>query len=207
MIMHKDKFGDLFEFLPKSGLKAEEGKDDGRYPFFTSSTLLSKWTDSASYNVEALIFGTGGGASVHHARGDFSTSNDCLVAKAKNPNSVISRYCFHYLAANINLLETGFRGAGLKHISKDYIEAIEIPLPSLTEQQRIAEILDRADALRTKRRAAIAQLDTFTQAIFIDLFGDHDNILLKWPSKKLGDILDFITSGSRGWAKYYVIIP
>jgi type I restriction enzyme S subunit len=43
----------------------------------------------------------------------------------------------------------------------------------LSEQRRIASILDRADALRAKRRAAIAHLDELTQAIFIDMFGCH----------------------------------
>ena len=49
---------------------------------------------------------------------------------------------------------------------------IQIPLPPLAEQQRIAEILDKADALRAKRRAALAHLDTLTQSIFLDMFGD-----------------------------------
>lgn len=49
-----------------------------------------------------------------------------------------------------------------------------IPLPSLTEQRRIAAILDQADALRAKRREALAQLDRLTQAIFIDMFGESN---------------------------------
>jgi type I restriction enzyme S subunit len=58
-------------------------------------------------------------------------------------------------------------------------------------------------ALRTKRRAVLAQLDTLAQAIFIDMFGDPSTILDKWPNKKLGELLYFLTSGSRGWAEYY----
>ena len=49
---------------------------------------------------------------------------------------------------------------------------IRIPMPPLPEQRRIAEILDKADALRAKRRAALAQLETLTQSIFLDMFGD-----------------------------------
>ena len=45
-------------------------------------------------------------------------------------------------------------------------------LPPLAEQRRIAEVLDRAEALRAKRRAALAQLDSLTQSLFLDLFGD-----------------------------------
>ena len=49
---------------------------------------------------------------------------------------------------------------------------LPFPLLPLPEQRRIAEVLDRAEALRAKRRAALAQLDTLTQSIFLDMFGD-----------------------------------
>jgi len=52
------------------------------------------------------------------------------------------------------------------------LKEVRVPLPPLSEQRRIAEILDRAEELRSKRREAIAQLDTLTQAIFIEMFGD-----------------------------------
>jgi type I restriction enzyme S subunit len=63
-------------------------------------------------------------------------------------------------------------GVGLKHVTRGVVEELELPLPPLAEQRRIAEVLDRAEALRAKRRAALAHLDTLTQAIFLDLFGD-----------------------------------
>ncbi len=57
-------------------------------------------------------------------------------------------------------------------LTKGGAQSIPIPIPSLQVQRRIADILDRAEALRAKRRAALAQLDTLTQSIFLDLFGD-----------------------------------
>jgi len=54
------------------------------------------------------------------------------------------------------------------------VKSHRVFLPQLPEQRRIAEVLDRADALRTKRRAALAQLDTLTQSIFLDMFGDPE---------------------------------
>ena len=58
---------------------------------------------------------------------------------------------------------------------------IQIPLPPLPEQRRIAQILDKADALRAKRRAALAQLDTLTQSVFLDMFGDPAMNPKRWP--------------------------
>ena len=56
-------------------------------------------------------------------------------------------------------------------VSVTNLKSIVVPVPPLTEQRRIAAVLDAADALRAKRRHALANLDTLTQAIFIDVFG------------------------------------
>ena len=63
---------------------------------------------------------------------------------------------------------------------------IQIPLPPLDEQKRIAGILDAADALRAKRREAIAQLDTLLKATFLDMFGDP--VRGDWPMAKVEDV-------------------
>jgi type I restriction enzyme S subunit len=73
-------------------------------------------------------------------------------------------------------------------VGRDSLLALEIPLPPLAEQRRIAEMLDRAEALRAKRRAALALLDTLTQAIFLDLFGDPQ--ARGWPMATIADIAD-----------------
>lgn len=66
-------------------------------------------------------------------------------------------------------------------LTKAGASEILIPLPPLPEQIRIAAILDKADALRVKRREALAQLDSLTQAIFIDMFGDPIANPFKFP--------------------------
>jgi type I restriction enzyme S subunit len=60
----------------------------------------------------------------------------------------------------------------ISNLSLAQLGNLRVPLPSLPEQRRIAEILDKADALRAKRRAAVAHLDILTQSIFLDMFGD-----------------------------------
>lgn len=63
-------------------------------------------------------------------------------------------------------------GANINNLRNEHLDDLEIPLPPLPEQRRIAAILDEADALRAKRRAALAQLDEMAQAIFVEMFGD-----------------------------------
>ena len=64
---------------------------------------------------------------------------------------------------------------------------IVIPVPPLLEQRKITEILDKADALRTKRHAALAKIDSLTQSIFLDLFGDPATNPKGLPMSRLGD--------------------
>ena len=63
-----------------------------------------------------------------------------------------------------------------------------IPLPPLSEQRRIAGILDAADALRAKRREALAQLDTLLQSTFLDMFGDPITNPMGWEKPRLEDL-------------------
>ena len=65
---------------------------------------------------------------------------------------------------------------------------IVVPVPLLPEQRRIAEVLDRADALRAKRRSALVQLDALTQSMFLDAFGDPVVNSRGWPSRRLGQV-------------------
>ena len=67
---------------------------------------------------------------------------------------------------------------------------IQIPLPPLAEQKRIAGILDAADALRAKRREALAQLDTLLQSTFLEMFGDPVTNPMGWEKPPLEDLCE-----------------
>jgi type I restriction enzyme S subunit len=172
--MEKVKFKDIFSFEKKSKIKAGDGfkLGEGKYPFYTSSDTLSKTLNEFLFEKESLIFGTGGLASVHHCNDKFAVSTDCFVTQPKDLKSVYAKYVYFYLSGNMHLLENGFKGAGLKHISKVYIEDLEIPLPSLKTQQKIAAILDKADELRQYNKRLIEKYDALTQSLFLDMFGD-----------------------------------
>ncbi len=77
-------------------------------------------------------------------------------------------------------------GGSLLRARPEYVGKIEIPLPPLDEQRRIAAILDKADQLRQKRKLAIKLLDSLTQSIFLEMFGDTE---ISWPIKGLRDVV------------------
>ena len=101
-----------------------------------------------------------------------ATTNQAVCHIVPDPKAAEVRFLFHALSNQAaNLVARGVGGAQ-PNISQGIIKDLELALPPLVEQRRIAEMLDKAEALRAKRRAALAQLDTLTQSIFLDMFGD-----------------------------------
>lgn len=84
----------------------------------------------------------------------------------------------------------------MANISATEVLKFPVVLPPLPEQRRIAALLDRAEALRAKRRAALAQLDALTQSLFLDLFGDPVTNPKRWPRKPLVEIGNVITGNT-----------
>jgi type I restriction enzyme S subunit len=83
---------------------------------------------------------------------------------------------------------------------------LRIPAPpALPEQKRIAAVLDRAEALRAKRRTIGAQLDALAQSVFLDLFGDPATNPKNWPILPVSEIGTVITGGtpSRARPEYF----
>jgi type I restriction enzyme S subunit len=75
------------------------------------------------------------------------------------------------------------------------LKGLAIPLPPLPEQRRIADILDKSDALRARRRRVLGHLDALTEAIFTEMFGDPVANDRSWPVTKVGDFVAGFQSG------------
>ena len=189
----------LRDFLcpqPKSKIKAGDGQLKGAYNFYTSSQIQSKFYHSATYTQPALIFGTGGMASVHYCNEPFSTSTDCLVMYGRlgAPLELI----YYYLRSNMHLLQDGFKGAGLQHISKDYILNININMPAPSLQEQITHQMRLIDAMINGKKQQILSFDEAVKSRFIEMFGDVMHNSKSWKvysfaeisSSRLGKMLD-----------------
>ena len=78
---------------------------------------------------------------------------------------------------------------------------IEIPLPSIATQQRIAAILDQADAIIQNNRAIVQKYDALTQSLFLDMFGDPVKNEKGWEKKELNKLCNKITDGTHDTPK------
>lgn len=169
--MITEKFDNLFDFAKKSKVKAGDGLEKGDYAFYTSSSILKKKLNTAQHFDKALIFGTGGSASVHFANEPFATSTDCIVALKKKDKELNEKFVYYYLFGNIHILERGFKGAGLKHISKKYVQNLDIPILPIETQNKIVALLDKASALVQRREDSITLLDELLNSQFLRMFG------------------------------------
>ncbi|MBB4817620.1 type I restriction enzyme S subunit [Pseudomonas alcaligenes] len=121
---------------------------------------------------------------------DFSGVCSTDILPLKPTELVDKRYLWHCLRqpSLVELANSRATGANLPRLSPKQLEDFEVPLPKLAEQKRIAAILDKADALRAKRRKALEQLDALAQAIFIEMFGEPSSESERWPVIRFGEL-------------------
>lgn len=114
------------------------------------------------------------------------------------------RYLARWL--NVQFLHGRFKGmcrqwVNQATVGRDALLSMQVPCPPLGEQRRIADILDKADALRAKRRAALVKFDTLRQSIFFDMFGDPVTNSRGFPVAQMGDVCD-VRDGTHDSPKY-----
>ncbi len=128
-----------------------------------------------------------------------------ITAIIPDPHCLDGSYLVHFLKTKQPHLERLARGATIKGVTREAVANLAIPLPPLDQQKRIAGILDAADALRAKRREALAELDTLLQSTFLDMFGDPVTNPMGWDAPPLAAFCKTGTGGtpSRGKMQRY----
>ncbi len=135
-------------------------------------------------------------AKCHH--GMTASTGFCVLRPT--PTKLHGGYLFQWVKSQefIKDMVRKATGASYPAVSDRIIKESLIPLPPLDEQKRIAAILDKADELRAKRRHAVALLDSLTQSIFLEMFGDLTTGTIKWSSLRLRDIAEVGSGITKG---------
>lgn len=128
---------------------------------------------------------------------DGATASTGFCVLRPRPALLDCDYIFHWVKSPKFVADMVNKATGASYlaVSDRIIFGSRLPLPPLNEQRRIAEVLDRAEALRAKRRAALAQLDTLTQVLFLDLFGPSGKRRSHCRPLPLGLLCRSITDG------------
>ena len=192
------RLGEVVEFLDsKRRPVTESDRRAGPYPYYGANGLQGT-IDDFIFDEPLVLLAEDGGHFGEPERGiAYRISGKSWVnnhAHVLRPTADIELAYLCRVLENYDV--TPFvTGTTRGKLTKAGASEIVIPLPPLAEQRRIAEVLDRAEAVRAKRRAALAQLDSLTQSLFLDLFGDPVTNPKDWPRVKFGNLLANIDSG------------
>ena len=169
-----------------------QNRTEGPFPIFAANGPLG-FHGIAKCKGPGVVTGRSGTiGKVHFVEGDYWPLNTSLYVKNFHGND--PRWVY-YLLQSFGL-ERFSQGAGVPTLNRNLVHGEPIRVPPLPEQRRIAAILDQADALRAKRREALAQLDSLTQSIFIEMFGDPATNPKGWPIRRIGDLLESASYGT-----------
>ena len=122
-----------------------------------------------------------------------ATAGGFISILRANKTKLDSRYFYHWLSQPViqhAVRHCGRQTTNISNLDVGRFKDLEIPLPPLAEQQRIAAILDKADAIRRKRQQAIQLADDFLRAVFLEMFGDPVTNPKGWEVVELKDLID-----------------
>ena len=103
-------------------------------------------------------------------------------------SSLLMRFVYRFLIKELKKIEDETPFVTVKHLSAKKLNQIEIPVPPLSEQQRIVSELDLLSSIIEKKKAQLKEYDQLAQSIFYDMFGDPVSNEKGWEVKKLGEI-------------------
>lgn len=117
------------------------------------------------------------------------------IAKLSPKEEYESSYLGRFLQFKSNYLRSTCTGATIPHISKSILKNLEIPLPPLPEQKRIADILDKADRLRRTNQELLDAYNELQKSVFLDMFGDPVTNPKRWELTKFNEIIENLLGG------------
>ncbi len=196
------KLGDIVDFLDNLRKPVKESERvAGPYPYFGANGIQGFISDYIFDEPLVLLAEDGGHFEnpdrgvAYRIEGKTWVNNHAHVLRPR-PSVDLAYLCRVLENYDVTPWVTGTTRGKL---TKAGASEIEIPMPPLPEQRRIAAILDKADALRAKRREAIAKLDQLLQSVFLEMFGDPVTNSKGWPETDfLGDVADICSGITKG---------
>ena len=192
------KLGDVADFLDSRRKPVKEcDRIIGPYPYYGANGLQG-WINDFLFDENLILLAEDGGHFDNPDRGvAYKISGKTWVnnhAHVIKPKEGVDLDYLCRVLENYDLTPW-ITGTTRGKLTKGGASEILIPLPPLSEQRRIASILDQADELRQKRQQAIEKLDQLLQATFIDMFGDPVSNPKGWNLGKLGDVIHSAKDG------------
>lgn len=157
----------------------------------TNITDLWTTTDKVQETLsegEVVSIPWGGNPNIQYYNGKFVTS-DNRIATSRDRSILDNRYLYFCMVGNRDVIASCYRGASLKHPEMAKVLNIEIPLPPLAEQKRIAGELDRICELKKNAEERLALMDQLVKSKFVEMFGDVRTNTNGWPIGRFDEVV------------------
>jgi type I restriction enzyme, S subunit len=192
------RLGDVADFVNGAAFRPEDWGEDG-YPIIRIQNLTdsSKPFNHTRRQVDERLYVNRGDLLVSWSatlgvfewdRAETGVVNQHIFRVIPDLSKVDKAYLRHAVVVALLAMQKHLHGATMQHVNRGEFLSTPLRVPPLAEQRRIAAILDQADALRAKRREALAELHSLTQSIFIEMFGDPVLNTSGWELTPLGTV-------------------
>jgi len=209
--LHFEELGEIATYLNGKPFKPSEWSDMG-IPILRIQNLTGQAYEQNYYSGNDLpskylckdgdiLISWSGSLGIYEWKGDTAAVNQHIFKVVFDKKKVDKRYFVHAVTSVLGEMGKNTHGSTMKHITKPDFDATKIFFPPLPEQRRIAAILDTADLIRQKRKAAIAKLDELAQSVFYEMFGDPIIGNTGLPIHPLGKLCD-VRDGTHDSPKY-----
>ena len=134
-----------------------------------------------------------------------ATCNQAIAGLQIKDKNLSLDFLYYFLLSIKHYIAFIGRGVAQNNINLSILRNLSVPLPSLVEQKRIAERLDKVQELIALQKEQLTKLDDLIKSRFIDLFGDSISSPKKWPQKRMGELFKITSGGtpSRKNSKYF----
>ena len=180
--MITDKLGNHVEILSGFAFKSNRFNDDGKglplvrirdvKPRKSETFYDGEFEERYVLSDGDMLVGMDGEFNCARWNGGPALLNQRVCRIRATSAKLDEQYLFWFLPKVLKEIEEVSNFVTVKHLSSKQINEIEIPLPPMEEQKRIAAILDQADDIRRKRQHAIDRLNQLPQVLYIEMFGD-----------------------------------
>lgn len=176
------KLGDIVKPVSMKHHRTIDGKENGGYPLVSSALKVNFFMDTFSCDIPSIIFNTtnaDGNCAVHFFQ-KFNTTADTYTLTTDN--MVTTKYLYYYLFSKPQMLKDCFAGTAHKHLQSKILLDLQIPLPSLEQQEYIVEAIDGWAQLANQEEKSLALLERQVRLRIKEMSWGQERV-------KLGDIL------------------
>jgi type I restriction enzyme S subunit len=153
----------------KEGFKIDDSSPD-KFISIETDKILSNRCKPKTNDILISSRGSIGKIAIVNEGQNFNIMGNMILLRL--PEAICHKFLAYQLSNKVSHLISIANGVAQKGLYLNQVRAIEIPLPPISEQKRIAAILDKADEIRRNREQAITKLEQLAQSIFVEMFGD-----------------------------------